>query len=92
MYADQLTRWFEHAGRERVPVVESEQLSRGQNLSEICDFLGVAPSDHPYPKGEHEDVRPLTNACVPVSDRAFREAEPATGGDAGIPAVAGSLS
>ena len=49
-YAPQLQRWFEHVGRDRVVVVESERLFRDRAASAaVLDRLGLEPMDVPLP-------------------------------------------
>jgi hypothetical protein len=73
MYAEQLERWFDAVGRERVLVLESERLPDDQTRRRLCDFLGIAASSHPFP---HRNARALTSldpALQAQLDAAFRE-------------------
>jgi hypothetical protein len=46
-----LARWFDAVGEDRVLVVESERLyAGGRAPGEILDWLGLAPTERPYPQ------------------------------------------
>lgn len=49
-YAEQLQRWFDAVGRERILVVESEQLfSDPEAARQILNWLGLPPTAQPFP-------------------------------------------
>jgi hypothetical protein len=49
-YAGQLRRWFDAVGRERILVLESEQLFTDPRTSErALEWLGLAPHHQPFP-------------------------------------------
>jgi hypothetical protein len=49
-YAEQLQRWFDAVGRDRVLVLESEKLYTDPTTSErVLEWLGLAPNEKPYP-------------------------------------------
>jgi hypothetical protein len=60
LYADQLRRWFEAVGPDRILIVESEELFRRPEVaSEVLDWLGLERFDVPFPavneaRREHE--------------------------------------
>jgi Sulfotransferase domain len=50
-YAGQVRRWFDAVGRDRVLVVESEQLYVDAGAAnELLAWLGLPPHDSPYPR------------------------------------------
>ncbi len=56
-YAEQLERWFGYAGRDRILVVQSEEMfSSAETANSILEWLGLDPTDRPFPRG-HEAVR-----------------------------------
>jgi hypothetical protein len=55
-YAPQLRRWFEAVGRDRVLVLESEQLYADPASSDqVLTWLGLAPHRQPYPADNAAD-------------------------------------
>jgi len=49
-YAEQLERWFDAVGRDRILVIESEQLfSDPATAQRVLDWLGLAAHSHPFP-------------------------------------------
>jgi hypothetical protein len=55
-YADQLEQWFSQLGRERILVVQSEEMfASNQAANSILDWLGLDGSDLPFPKGNAAD-------------------------------------
>jgi hypothetical protein len=60
-YAEQLVRWFDHVGRDRVLVVQSEDMFESRETGDgILSWLGLGPSERPFPKGNdatrHEEA------------------------------------
>jgi hypothetical protein len=56
-YAEQLVRWFDHVGRDRMLVVQSEEVFASPEAADgILTWLGLPPSALPFPKG-NEAVR-----------------------------------
>jgi hypothetical protein len=50
LYAEQLERWFDVVGRDRVMVIESERIFRDpQVLAEVLEWCGLPPNNVPYP-------------------------------------------
>jgi hypothetical protein len=74
-YAEQLTRWFQHVPRQRFLIVQSEELfSSADTANGVLDWLGLEPSDHPFPQG-NQAVRHEA-ADADVVDRLHRHFEP----------------
>jgi hypothetical protein len=74
-YAEQLTRWFRHVGRDRFLVVQSEELFASADVANgVLDWLGLEPSDRPFPQG-NQAVRHEA-ADADVVDRLHRHFEP----------------
>jgi hypothetical protein len=49
-YAEQLRRWYEHVGRNRILVVESESLFADPEAPErVARWLGLPPGTGPFP-------------------------------------------
>jgi hypothetical protein len=60
-YAEQLERWFGHVGRDRVLVVQSEEMFASRETADgVLTWLGLAPSERPFPRGNdavrHEEA------------------------------------
>jgi hypothetical protein len=50
LYAEQLERWYDAVGRERVMVIESERIFRDPEVSaEVLAWCGLTPNDIPFP-------------------------------------------
>jgi hypothetical protein len=50
IYAPQLRRWFDHVGRDRLLVIESEQLFSDPDVrATVLGRIGLAPTDVPFP-------------------------------------------
>jgi hypothetical protein len=50
LYAEQLERWFDAVGRDRVMVIESERIFGDPNISaNVLAWCGLPPSHVPYP-------------------------------------------
>jgi hypothetical protein len=55
-YAGQLEAWFAAVGRERILVVESEQMyTRTAETDRIVEWLGLSAHDHPFPVANQAD-------------------------------------
>ena len=64
-YAEQLERWFGHAGRERVLVMQSEELfTSGAAADSVLDWLGLDRFDRPFPRGNEAARREPADADV----------------------------
>lgn len=74
-YAGQLVRWFEAVGRDRVLVLESEQVfSDPETLSGVSDWLGLSKVDVPYES--HNAARRPSQIAPDLLDRLARHYEP----------------
>ena len=74
-YAEQLTRWFQHVPRQRFLIVQSEDLfSSVDTANGVLDWLGLEPSDHPFPQGNQAPRHEAADADV--VDRLHRHFEP----------------
>jgi hypothetical protein len=50
LYAEQLERWFDAVGRDRVMVIESERIFRDPKVAaDVLAWCGLPPSDVPFP-------------------------------------------
>ena len=58
-YAEQIERWFGHVGRDRVEVVQSEEMFESA-ADGVLTWLGLPPSERPFPRGNdairHEEA------------------------------------
>ena len=80
-YAEQLERWYDVVGRERILVVETATLRSG-GMARICDFLGIRDDDpgldapdrnvQEYPEPDPADVRWLERYYEDANDRLER--------------------
>jgi hypothetical protein len=74
-YAEQLERWYTHVGRDRILVVQSELLfTSNDTANSVLDWLGLAASDLPFPKGNAADR--LEAADPDVMARLHRHFDP----------------
>ena len=60
-YAEQLERWFGHVSRDRVLVLQSEEMFESKQVADtVLTWLGLPPTGQPYPRGNnavrHEGV------------------------------------
>jgi hypothetical protein len=64
-YAEQLERWFGRAGRQRVSVVQSEELFDSPEVANgILTTLGLDATDRPFPRGNEAVRREEADADV----------------------------
>ncbi len=64
-YAEQLVRWFDQVGRDRVLVVQSEEMfESAETAGGILTWLGLGPSERPFPKGNEATRHEETDADV----------------------------
>jgi hypothetical protein len=69
-YAEQLRRWFDAVGRERILVVESEQLfADAETSATVLRWLDLAPFDVPFPA---VNEAPRAQAANPTTVEALR--------------------
>lgn len=76
-YAEQLHRWFEHLGRDRVHVIRSEAFFAevGQGMADLYSFLGLPPGPSLPQRSNswpHRGPNELTPAMVERLQREFR--------------------
>lgn len=70
-YAEQLVRWFDHVDRDRVLVVQSEDLFESRETADgILQWLGLGPSEQPFPWGNDATRHEEADADVIASLRA----------------------
>jgi hypothetical protein len=74
-YADQLTHWFQHIQRDRFLIVQSEELFASPDVANgVLDWLGLDPSDRPFPQGNQATRHELADTDVVA--RLHRHFEP----------------
>ena len=73
-YAEQLVRWFDHVGRDRVLVVQSEEMFESPETGDkVLSWLGLGPSERPFPKGNDATRHEEADADVVARLRAHFE-------------------
>ena len=64
-YAEQLERWFSHVGRDRMLVIQSEELFTSNDTANgILRWLDLDASDLPFPKGNAADRQEVSDPDV----------------------------